>query len=76
MKERYYFTQLASALERAIHADVGLEGLDILIHGWIKKGGINRPTLFMRKKNAGEAYLTYLEVVDFSRYAGYDLTKE
>ena len=76
MKERYYFTQLAAALERAIHADVGLEGLDILMHGWIKKGGINRSTLFMRKRYTGEEYLTPLEVAEFSRYAGYDLTKE
>lgn len=76
MKERYYFTQLAAALERAIHADVGLAGLKILIHGWIAKGGIVRQTLAMRKTRAGEEFLTYFEAKAFSEYAGYDLTSD
>ena len=69
------FTQLTARLERAIHCDVGLHGLDILLYGWIKKGGIKRNTLFMRKKSAGEGYLTPEEVRYFSLYAGYDLSK-
>lgn len=76
MKERYYFTQLAAALERAIHADVGLAGLETLIHGWIAKGGISRTALYMRRKNAGEEYLTPYEAKAFSEYAGYDLTSD
>ena len=75
MKERFYFTSLAAALERAIHCDVGLEGLQILMHGWIRKGGINKSTLFMRRRSAGEEYLTYEEACKFSQYAGYDLTQ-
>ena len=74
MRERYSFTELAGALERAIQCDVGLEGLKILMHGWIRKGGINRTTLAMRAKKAGEEYLTAYEAQDFSKYAGYDLT--
>ena len=75
MKERYYFTQLAATLERKIHADVGIEGLEILIHGWIRKGRMNRSTLSMRKRKTGEEYLTPDEAKDFSQYAGYDLAE-
>ena len=76
MRERYYFSQLAAALERALQCDVGLEGLHILIHGWIRKGKLCRSTLSMRKKNAGEEYLTPYEAQEFSLYAGYDLTTD
>ena len=76
MKERFYFTELAGTLERAIQCDVGLDGLWTLISGWIKKGGIHRSTLSMRKVKAGEEYLTPYEAQEFSKYAGYDLTTE
>ena len=76
MKERYYLSFLAANLERAIHADVGLEGVEILLFGWMRKGGILRETLRSRKKRDGEAWLSPYEAKEFSRYAGYDLTLE
>ena len=76
MKHAITFTQLAARLERAIHCDVGLQGLNILLYGWMRKGGINRSTLCMRKKSIGEEYLTLEEVRIFSLYAGYDLSKD
>ena len=74
MKERYYLTTLAANLERALHADVGMEGLQTLLHGWIRKGGISRETLRTRQKRDGEAWLSNYEAISFSEYAGYDLT--
>ena len=74
MKDRYYFTELAGSLERAIHADVGIEGVETLMHGFIRKGGMNRETLRTREKRDGEAWLNYFETVRLSEYAGYDLT--
>ncbi len=74
-KNAITFAQLTARLERAIHCDVGLQGLNILLYGWMQKGGVSRTTLFMRKKSAGEEYLTPEEVRNFSSYAGYDLSK-
>ena len=76
MKERYYFSQLAAALERALQCDVGLEGLETLVHGWIRKGGISRETLRKRLQRDGEKWLTLYEAKSLSEYAGYDLTVE
>lgn len=76
MKERYYFSQLAAALERALQCDVGLEGLETLVHGWIRKGGISRETLRKRLQRDGEKWLTIYEAKSLSEYAGYDLTVE
>ena len=36
-KDVIFLTTLATRLERAIHADVGMKGLKILIYGWNKK---------------------------------------
>lgn len=69
-------TTVAARLERAIHADVGLQGLNILLSGWMQKGGVKKSTLSMRKKGTGEVYLTPNEVRNFSSYAGYDLSKD
>ena len=74
-KNAITFAQLTARLERAIHCDVGLQGLNILLYGWMKKGGVKRSTLFMRMKSTGEEYLTPNEVRNFSLYAGYDLSK-
>jgi hypothetical protein len=63
-------------LERAIKCDVGSEGLDVLMYGFIQKGGVKRTTLKMREKKNGEKYLTEEEAIKFSQYAGYDLTSE
>jgi len=69
------FTTLCARLEKAIHADVGMHGLDILITGWIRKRNtVSRETLRQRKKADGEPWLSYYEALSFSRYAGYDLT--
>lgn len=76
MKERYYFSQLAAALERALQCDIGLEGLETLVHGWIRKGGISRETLRKRLQRDGEKWLTIYEAKSLSEYAGYDLTVE
>ena len=76
MTKRYSFTKLAAALERAIKCDVGFEGLDVLMYGFIQKGGVKRSTLKMREINTGEKYLTAEEAIKFSQYAGYALTSE
>ena len=66
---------LAARLERAIHADVGMQGLKILLYGWrVKYGMIDLFTMTSRRQQAGEPYLTYPEAVNFSQYCGYDLT--
>lgn len=71
------FTTLCARLERAIHADVGMHGLDILISGWIRKRNtVTRETLRQRKKADGEPWLSFYEALSFSRYAGYDLTED
>ena len=71
------FATLTARLERAIHADVGLKGLNILIYGWITKyGRCSRLLLADRKRKEGEFYLTLSEAQHFSLYAGYDLTKD
>ena len=71
------FAQLTARLERAIHADCGKKGLDVLLYGWITKyGKVTRLMLANRKRNDGEPYLTLGEAIHFSRYAGYDLTKD
>ena len=73
MNEKYYFTQLAARLEQVLQCDVGMNGLEILMHGWMRKGGINRETIRQRKVRDGEAWLNYFETVRFSEYAGYIL---
>ena len=73
------FTQLAARLERAIHADVGLRGLRILIYGWMKKRARHRLgtiNFSARCFYSGEGYLTPDEVYEFSDYAGYNLTHD
>ena len=74
-KNAITLTTLCARLERAIHADVGMKGLKILLYGWrVKYGMIDIFTFTSRKSQAGEAYLTYPEAVHFSNYCGYDLT--
>ena len=70
-------TTLAARLERAIHADVGLQGLNILLYGWMKKyGRCSRAKLCMRENADGEGWLTPSETEHFSQYCGYDLTRD
>lgn len=73
MNGKYYFTQLAARLEQVLQCDVGMGGLEILMHGWMRKGGIHRETLRTREKRDGEPWLNYFETVRFSEYAGYIL---
>ena len=76
-KDAVTFAQLTARLERAIHADVGSKGLQILLYGWITKyGKVTRPVLNLRKRDGGECWLTLGEAIHFSRYAGYDLTHD
>ena len=76
-KNAVTFTQLAARLERAIHADVGLKGLNILLYGWITNyGRCSRAQFAMRKKADGEYWLSRSEAEHFSRYCGYDLTHD
>ena len=73
------FTQLTARLERAIHCDVGLHGLWVLLYGWMKKRERHRlRTINFAARNyySGESYLTPNEAYEFSDYAGYDLTHD
>ena len=74
-KNAVTFSQLTARLEKAIHADVGLHGLNILLYGWIAKHKlVSRASLCMREKADGQMWLTLPEARSFSLYAGYDLT--
>lgn len=69
-------TTICARLERAIHADVGMKGLDILIYGFrVKHGMLDAHAMNMRKRQTGYEYMTPLELYRFSLYAGYDLSK-
>ena len=70
-------TTLAARLEKAIHCDVGIQGLKTLLYGWkMKDHIINDHTITSRVQQSGEAYLTELEARLFSHYCGYDLTSD
>jgi hypothetical protein len=76
-KDAITLTKLAARLERAIHCDVGLQGLKILLYGWrMKYHLIGDHTFHCRKQEDGEAWLSFGEALSFSRYAGYDLTHD
>lgn len=70
MKKRFYYTDIIRRLEQYIHCDVGKEGFEILLYGWVRKHRFNRSTYSMRD------YLSGAEIVSFSEYAGYDLSKD
>ena len=73
-KRKYPLAQLAANLEKAIHCDVGMHGLRILLYGWMKKTQlVDNKILNDRKQMRGEQYLTAHEALSFSKYAGYDL---
>lgn len=69
---------VAQRLEKAIHADVGMRGLYILLYGWqqqrIRRGFKSNIRFGNRKIECGEPYIFLSELFAFSRYAGYDLT--
>ena len=75
-KRKYSLEQLAASLEKAIHCDVGIYGLNVLLYGWRKKTGLAANTILReRKRKHGFQFLYEDEVILFSKYAGYDLTK-
>ena len=64
--------ELVQSLETAIGAKVGLKGLKTLLYGWKRfrrYGAVYCQVL----SNRDWMYIT--EVLDFSDYAGYDLSK-
>ena len=64
--------QLADNLGRAIGADVGKDGLNTLIHGWLKFRKYGHK---YRNKLYNRDWLYITEVYDLSEYAQYDLTQ-
>ena len=76
-KDAITLTTLAARLERAIHADVGLKGLNTLLYGWARKKNWNINALFWtREKRDGEPWLSLEETKSLSEYAGYDLSHD
>jgi len=76
-KNAITLTTLAARLERAIHCDVGMQGLRILLYGWrMKHHLIEDHTMHCRRQEDGEPWLTIGEARSFSLYAGYDLTHD
>ena len=76
-KDAVTFAQLTARLEKAIHANVGMQELNILLYGWIAKHGrCSRAQFAMRKKADGECWLSPSETEHFSHYCGYDLTRD
>ena len=64
---------LARNLSAAIQSDVGIRGLNTLIHRWIKHrryGHAYRDKLYHRD------WMYITEVLDLSQYAGYNLFPE
>ena len=77
MKHAITFTQLTARLERAIHCDVGMKGLNTLLYGWARKKNWNINALFWtREKRDGEPWLSLEETKSLSEYAGYDLSHD
>ena len=75
-KKKYSMAQLAANLEKAIHCEVGVYGLNILLYGWRRKHtAVTYAVLSDRKKKHGFQFLYEDEVKIFSKYVGYDLTK-
>ena len=64
--------QLARNLERAIGANVGMQGLNTLIHGWLRFRKYGKKYYFAIH-NRDFLYIT--EVRDLSEYAGCDMSQ-
>ena len=76
-KDAIPLTTLAARLERAIHCDVGMKGLNTLLYGWARKKNWNINALFWtREKRDGEPWLSLEETKSLSEYAGYDLSQD
>ncbi len=70
MTKKYLFTDIIRRLEVAIHCDVGEKGFKILLYGWRMKFGIPVYNFY------GRDYMNETEIASFSRYAGYDLSRD
>ena len=76
-KDAILLSTLCARLERAIHCDVGINGLKTLLYGWrMKYRLIEDHTFYDRKKEDGEPWLSLGEAHSFSHYCGYDLTHD
>ena len=76
-EENILLTTICARLERAIHADVGMRGLNTMMYGWAKQKNFNlNALLWMREKRKREPILTLNELRELSEYVGYDLTKD
>ena len=74
-EDKIALTCICARLERAIHCDVGMRGLETLLCGWSKHIHRNLSgALFMREERDGFKWLSPQELADFSQYAGYDLS--
>ena len=70
--QRIHKSQLVQALNAALQSDVGIKGLNILIHGWLKHRRYGH-SYYEALRHREWLYVT--EVQDLSEYAGYDLSK-
>ena len=67
---------VALRLGMAIRYDVGMNGLAVMLHGWIRSTGcLSYGTLRVRKARDGQAWLSPSELDSLSRYVGYDLSR-
>lgn len=64
-------SQLALNLSAALQTDVGIQGLNTLIHGWLKHRRYAK-SYYEAIRHRDWLYIT--EAQDLSLYAGYDLT--
>ncbi len=71
MMQRISYEILAQRLNAAVGANVGIEGLNTLLYGWKRKRRYGLQYL-NALKHRNWLYIT--EVMDFSEYAGCDLT--
>ena len=72
MMQRVSKQALVERLETILGEAVGLKGLNILLYGW-KKARRYGAVYCQVLTNRDWMYIT--EVIDFSEYAGYDLSK-
>lgn len=70
MMTKYPSTDIIRRLEVAIRCDVGERGFKTLLYGWRMKYGIPVYNFY------GRDYMNQTEMTSFSRYAGYDLSRD
>jgi len=78
-EEKIVLETVAARLERVLQCDVGMEGLKTLLYGWQVKRLKQRLPIIpfgARRRDTGSAFLFTGELLDFSEYAGYDLTHD